>query len=535
MIKNIKWLLIASLSIVACTKDPEPEVIVPEVPITAGSANFSKYVALGNSLSAGFSDGALFKEGQKGSYTKLMSDQFALAGGGAFKIPYMNDNRGGFAGVPNTVIAQRLISFGVVNNTPQIARLNDIILNPGNIYGNSSTSPLPGSAYVTGGINNMGVPGAKSFHLIIPGYGAFNPYFGRMQSSSSASVLGDAMAQAPTFFSLWIGNNDVLGNALAGGVPTSIDATNGADITPLAGPPGVGFEQSYKAIVNTLTANGTNNTKGVISNIPYVTSIPNFTTVPYNPLTSSVLGAGVPANGIAAIRQLNGGIYSHLAKALTTLGQASRFKLLSETISNPLLIRDRSLTNLSTQITTELLASPEFITVYGVTATATAGAFGAVYGQARQATKDDLVLLTTRVLIATVQTGVPAGISRIGISFPLADKDILTKTEIIDLNNAVDGYNIVIKGLADLRGLAFVNSNQILQNVARGVTFGNGYQISSSFVVGGAFSYDGVHPSPRGYALIANEFLKSINATYGSTFRSYDLSQFPIQIAKDLP
>jgi hypothetical protein len=33
--------------------------------LTAGVANFSKYVALGNSLTSGYSDGALFIEGQK--------------------------------------------------------------------------------------------------------------------------------------------------------------------------------------------------------------------------------------------------------------------------------------------------------------------------------------------------------------------------------------------------------------------------------------------------------------------------------------
>jgi hypothetical protein len=36
------------------------------------------------------------------------------------------------------------------------------------------------------------------------------------------------LAQAPTFFSLWIGNNDVLGYATTGG--------DGSSITPSAGP-----------------------------------------------------------------------------------------------------------------------------------------------------------------------------------------------------------------------------------------------------------------------------------------------------------
>ena len=61
MNKNFKWLLLVSLTFVACNSDIDEGVIVePEVPIVAGSADFSKYVALGNSLTAGFSDNALF-------------------------------------------------------------------------------------------------------------------------------------------------------------------------------------------------------------------------------------------------------------------------------------------------------------------------------------------------------------------------------------------------------------------------------------------------------------------------------------------
>jgi hypothetical protein len=93
MIKSMKWLFLVSLTIVACNNDDEE--MAQDVPVTAGSANFSKYVALGNSLTAGFTDGALFKAGQQNAYPKLMADQFALVGGGAFNIPLMSDNVGG--------------------------------------------------------------------------------------------------------------------------------------------------------------------------------------------------------------------------------------------------------------------------------------------------------------------------------------------------------------------------------------------------------------------------------------------------------
>ncbi|HWY38180.1 MAG TPA: hypothetical protein VNY73_06445, partial [Bacteroidia bacterium] len=53
-------------------------------------------------------------------------------------------------------------------------------------------------------------------------------------------------------------------------------------ITPPTGAAGVGFDGSINSIVNALTANGA---KGVIGNVPDITSLPYFTTIPYNGLT----------------------------------------------------------------------------------------------------------------------------------------------------------------------------------------------------------------------------------------------------------
>ena len=81
MIKNIKLLLLVSLTFVACSKKDDEVVINNSsdgLPLTAGTADFSKYVAVGNSLSAGYSDGGLFIEGQKTSWTAILSDQFKL-------------------------------------------------------------------------------------------------------------------------------------------------------------------------------------------------------------------------------------------------------------------------------------------------------------------------------------------------------------------------------------------------------------------------------------------------------------------------
>jgi len=72
------------------------EETAPLEEFNQGSANFSNYVALGNSLTAGFSDAALYKVSQENSIPAILAKQFAAVGnGGPFKQPLMNDNIGG--------------------------------------------------------------------------------------------------------------------------------------------------------------------------------------------------------------------------------------------------------------------------------------------------------------------------------------------------------------------------------------------------------------------------------------------------------
>ena len=505
MIKNFKWLLLVSLSFVACNNNDDEDSATVEIPITSGSASFAKYVALGDSFAAGYSDGALFKAGQENSYVNILAQQLVPAGGVVATNPFMLDNLGGFS-----------------NGGAQIAKFpTRLVFNgkaPVNVPGVSATSI---TSRLSGQFTNMGIPGAKSYHLIAPKYGdingvfAFpataNPYFSRFSSSPTTTVLADALAQSPTFFSLWIGGNDVLGYATNGGVPTSQDPVLGDDITPTAT-----FDFAYNALVTNLTASGA---KGVVANLPYVTTLPYFTTVPFNPLTSSLLGGGDVSVGNATIAALNAQLYGPLKQALTAFGAGDRINLLSTAVANPLLISDEKLPNLSAQLTAA------FTPMLGA---AKAAAYGQVFGQARQATKADLVLLTTKGVIGGA-TGYPAPLDKFGITFPLLDKHVLIASEIDEVKVATDAYNGIIVKAAEAKGLAFVDSKSAMAQLSTtGVRFGN-YHMTASYVTGGAFSLDGVHPSPRGYAYIANLFVNAINTKYGATLRTVDLSQYQIQ------
>lgn len=487
MIKNIKWLLMASLVIVSCSSDDEV-VIDPNstdgTPLTAGSADFSKYVALGDSFAAGFSDNALFMEGQKNSYPNIIASQFALVGGGEFTTPFMNDNIGGFSsgGVQIPQFGPRLW-FNAATSTPTP------------VTGVSTTDI---STHLSGPFNNFGIPGAKATHLDFAGYATANPYFGRMASSTTATVVDDAVATNPTFFSLWIGGNDVLGYATSGGVSTS-------PITPTTT-----FNAVYNALIAKLTSGGR---KGVIANLPYVSTLPYFTTVPYNPVPLDAATAA-QLNSNLAYGAYNAGIvqaFAYLVANNLMTQEAANAEIAKRTITfsagsnNAVVIMDEYLTDLTA-------INPGLISM-------------------RQATSEDLIVLPARAFIGTTVGGNPLQVN--GVSVPLADQWVLSKNEIAEVKAATDSYNQTIQDAATANGLALVDAKTLMTQLSTTGVVANNYTLTSTYVTGATFSLDGVHPSPRGYAFIANQFLKAINETYGSNFKGVNVGTYRILYPQD--
>ncbi|GEC79612.1 SGNH/GDSL hydrolase family protein [Flavobacterium aquatile] len=503
MIKNIKWLLLVSLTFVACNSDDDVTTAPDStdgLPLTSGSADFSKYVALGDSFAAGFSDNALFMEGQKGAYPNIIASRFALVGGGEFTTPFMADNIGGLLLGGTQVSGPRLYFNGVT---------------PAPVAGPPTTEI---TNHLTGSFNNMGVPGAKSFHLLAPGYGnpagvamgTANPYFARFASSTTSTVLEDAIAQNPTFFSLWIGGNDELGYATSGGDPS---------VNPLT--PTATFDGAYNALVSQLVAGGR---KGVVANLPYVTTLPYFYVIKYNQLTQ----ANLTVAGANQVNTLNAQLYGPLHNALAFLGQGDRINLLSTTGNNPMLMIDENLPNLATSLTAVLVG--------GGLDVPTATALGQVFGRARQTLPTDLICLSASARIGQTPSVAVDGVaspspllSQLGVTFPLPDRYVLLPSEVDEIKIATDAYNLTIENAATENGLAFVDAKTIMDQLgsASGIS-ANGFNLTSAFVTGGAFSLDGVHPSPRGYALIANKFIEAINAKYGSNLKGVDLGNYRI-------
>ena len=483
------WLLLIALGLTtACSNDDDSgNGSAPLPPLTSGEADFSTYVSLGNSLTTGFSDGTVFLAAQQNSFPKILSEKFSLIGGGSFTQPLVNDNFGGLALAGNRIADPRLVTTGgaplpLEEVIGPVTVTTDIALN----------NPV-------GPFNNMGVPGARSFHLLAPGYGNImnlpnaNPYFVRMTGSTpDASVIELSMAQSPTFFSLWIGNNDVLGYATTGGDGTS----------PITDQPT--FDFAISTLISTLTSQGA---KGVVANIPYVTDIAHFTTVTHDVIPLDAATAGLVNQAYATY---NGGLQLALANGLISAEEAeARTIMFEESPTNAVVIEDETLTDLSG------LGLPNY----------------------RQATAEDLFVLPASSFIGTEAVpGNPLTVN--GVAVPLADKWVLIPSEQAEIRAAVDGFNATIQAAANQAGLAFVDANALLSELnSTGIASGN-YIFTSQLVTGGMFSLDGIHLTTRGYALAANEFMKAIDATYGSNFEAsgnlVDVGEYPTNYSPTL-
>ena len=513
------YLAVLAAGFASCEPEFENEV---NANYTAGDADFTSYVAIGNSLTAGYMDGTVSRVGQTYSFPNLLARQFAYVGGGAFTQPsYEEDvnNLGGIFGVPG-------FNTRLVLDASQVNPDGSV----GAVETKAGTSTITLEAQATA-YNNMGVPGAKSFHLGFSGYGNVanlpnaNPYFIRHATSPTATVLGDAMSKNPTFFTNWIGANDVLSYATNGGAQADGN-TPAADhnVTGNLNPATYGsnditnanaFASIYSTIIATLTSNGA---KGVVATVPSVTSIPYFTTVPYAPLSPTALG------GATNINALNAQLYGPLDNIFTAYGEPNRVNLLSATAANPILIFDADATDRSAEITGALTPT---------LGAQVAAAFGAVFGKARQATAQDLVVLPARSVIGTVNSNAPAGININGVSFPIANKWVLTATEKARVANATAAYNAAIVSIANTNDLAVADMNAILNQLVSGLQIETGQIYTANYFSGIAteskvlFSLDGVHPNARGYAVITNEIIKVINDHYGANLPLVYVNNFP--------
>ncbi len=399
--------------------------------------DFGCYVALGDSITAGYADGALYCEGQKNSYANILATQLKLPGG--FRQPLMDASS---VGVDLQGDARMVLEHDRRHPEQLIVKRMAPQGDTGAFGQNRFSSEGP--------YHNLGIPGAKSVTLLFEGYGNavngagnYNPFFTRMASQpANVSALTEALNMRPTFFSLFIGNNDALAFALSG---ATADA-----ITPPEGPAGKGFEGSLEAIIGALTATGA---KGIVASLPSLFSIPYFTSIPFNGLLLTAEQAA----------QLNG----QWPGFAFTAGR------------NPFVVSDR--------------------------------------GQLRPAADGELILFD---LVLE-----PDRNDYLQAKKAIPKKYTLTASEAHTVEQAIAAYNSIIKRLASKHGLGFADIHSQVKSARTDRRY-NPATLAVEYHRHGVFSLDGLHPNAFGQALLANEFIKTINRTFGCAIPTVESRRF---------
>jgi hypothetical protein len=373
-----------------------------------GAANLQRYVAIGNSVTMGVLDGALLEAGSECSYPALLAGQARVPD---FEIPRVS-GAGVVAFPPNevgVVDGGRMVVTSLapltIERAPAGVPLNQDLPRPYDNLG-VSNALLAEALDVRGASTSL--IGNTLFDLIFRGNGTW---------------LDQITERDATFLTLWLGNNDVLiwagaggDDALAPGLPVPVPA----------------FAQVYGALLDGLLAV---TDQVVLFNLPDLTTLPVFTTIPPFVLDPATAQPVTDPDG--------------------------------ELI--PLVGPDGPLEPL------------------------------------------DLVLLTASAALMAGD-GIPVALG--GSGTPLADAHVLSGTEQATARAAMEGYNQAIRAEADAHDLAIVDIAGLLQEVATGGVTEDGETLTDDYLTGGAFGLDGVHPTCKGYGLIANRLVEVINERY---------------------
>lgn len=402
----------------ACTV-PFSDLIAPNA---ARGAMFNSYVAIGNSLTAGYMSGGIIDSTQRRSYAFLLAQSM----GTRFAYPSL---------------AGRGCAPLITNFQTQARPAGT----------SAATCDLRSAATATDILNNVAVPGAWSYDPTA-----------RTSATSNAlttfflggrSQVQRAMDAKPTFVSVWIGNNDVLGPGVSSGGCTT--AATGCSITLSAITSQATFAANYDALIDSLKK-ASPDLEGVLVGVVNVTNAPimfsarAFATAGFKTTFDAVACGGTP-NSCAATGNV-------------TLLDAS----CSSAPGDTALIN----TFMAHQI--------------------------------RAGAHPSIIACTPGGAAATF----PA---------PVGDILVLTATEQATVRAAVTGYNTYIKAKANTLGWAWFDADSALASIktpTSTVVRTTPNYLSTTNPFGTGMSLDGVHPFASLHLIIANGIIKEINKAY---------------------
>jgi len=404
---------------------------------SAGNANLSRVIAVGSSFTAGYMDGGLYREGQLHSYPAIIAGQMQKVGGGRFLQPLFTPEQANGSGYLK-------LTGNNEDGTPQLERVKMNLAVRGYVSA-SCFGELRLFTKFGGEINNYGIPGIKLKEITYRPYGNVNGFFERIlpgkAPDNTISYLDFITSKPFTFFTNWLGTNDVLPYAKSGG---AIDQLTDQGV----------FEQLYKLSVSKLTAKGQ---QGAVATIPDFTTFPFFNTITVGKI-------------LAQAQKVD-----QKAKAL-------------------------------------------YIAVKDT---------GANYN-ARPATAKDLIVLdfNTQEIGKPVYTEhgtLPYGLTEYT---PIEHEYILDENEVVNCQNYIKSYNNSIRAVAKDKGLAVFDAYSFFNKIMIKRVVVGGLTLNLKLTKGGLFSLDGVNFNNRGYAVVANEFIKAINREYEACIPTVNITNY---------
>src|ERR1035437_1182160 len=199
ILSTIFILAFISVILTGCQDRSNLTAPTPQSP-KSGSADFTRFVTIGNSITAGYQSSALYQDAQGWSY----GNQIAKLVNTTYAMPLISD-----PGLGGQLVIHQLVPG------PQIIHL--------------PSSGVPLNLNYQYPYNNLGIPGAMVYDVLNAKdslscysgkyFGQPNPLF-NLILRGYGSQFQQAKLLQPTLVICWIGNNDVLTYATQGGVPS---------------------------------------------------------------------------------------------------------------------------------------------------------------------------------------------------------------------------------------------------------------------------------------------------------------------------
>jgi len=418
----------------------------------AADVNVSRYLAVGDSYTAGVSNGGLTRTSQEYSFPNLLAQQFrTVAADAPFAQPLLD------AGTGTGYLT--LVDLPA-SGQPRVRRVagqavRSQVIDP-NACGGADTTRLYNRSATAGTLpQNLGVPGLRLSQTETASLGneanatpgtPFNPYFERLLPAADSRTylqVVTAAAGPATFYTFFMGLDELMPYVRSGGTCPAPNSTQ--------------MRTRAKNMLDVLAANGR---KGIIATLPSITSLPLVR-----------LGKGL---------------------------ELQRRVQAQTSDSRPIYVT----TNTGVQAITDaeyVLASA----IPNIGRLDNVGGNMVAYGRDMQN--------------------------------PLRNADVLDSREISIINLAANSYNNQLDLWArDVYRMPILPDGkytltletELFNQVANRISI-NGVIYTTEPVRGNFFSLDNYTLTPRGYGLLANTFIRTINTVYRANIPGVDVNSLP--------